>query len=107
ETNPATIGTRYIQAFVFIALLFAAGFLLRPYYQISKNLATPTWGLYSAGFMAILFAFLYWLIDIKKIQGWTGFFKPAASNPLLTYIIPDFIYYLTALLGISLFPASL
>ena len=30
--------------------------------------------------------------------------KPAASNPLLTYIIPDIIYYLTALLGIIIVP---
>jgi len=107
ETWPASIQSRYIMAFIFIALLFVAGYLLRPYYKISKIYATPTWCLYSAGFMSILFAFLYWLIDMKKVQGWTGFFKPAASNPLLTYIIPDFIYYLTALLGISLFPGSL
>ena len=32
------------------------------------------------------------------------FFKPAASNPLLTYIIPDIIYYVTALLGIVIVP---
>ena len=37
-------------------------------------------------------------------MGWTNFFKPAASNPLLTYIIPDIIYYVTALLGIVIVP---
>ena len=58
-------------------------------------------------FCSIIFCSLYWLIDIKKMQGWTNFFKPAASNPLLTYIIPDIIYYLTALLSISLWPESL
>jgi predicted acyltransferase len=58
--------------------------------------------LYSAGFATLIFAFLYWLIDIKQIKGWTAFLKPAASNPLLTYIIPDIIYYITALFGISL-----
>jgi hypothetical protein len=57
--------------------------------------------------MTIIFAFLYWLTDIKHVQGWTAFFKPAAANPLLTYIIPDFIYYFTGLIGISLFPGSL
>lgn len=107
ETKPVTIQGRYITAFVFILALFVAGYLLRPYYKISKIYATPTWCLYSAGFMAILFAFLYWLIDIKNVQGWTAFFKPAASSPLLTYIIPDFIEFLTAFLGISLFPDSL
>src|SRR4030095_7353235 len=95
---------RFLQAFVFTLLLFIVGYFLRPYFKISKIHATPTWCLYSAGFCYIVFAFLYWLIDIKKIQRWTNFFKPAGSNPLLTYIIPDIIYYLTSLLAISLFP---
>ncbi|HEY6976511.1 MAG TPA: DUF5009 domain-containing protein, partial [Chitinophagaceae bacterium] len=98
---------RFVQAFIFTLLLFIAGYFLRPYFKISKIYATPTWCLYSAGFCCIIFTFLYWLIDIKKIQRWTNFFKPAGSNPLLTYIIPDIIYYLTALLAISLFPDSL
>jgi predicted acyltransferase len=63
--------------------------------------------LYSAGSCCILFAFLYWLIDIKHVKRWTKFFQPAASNPLLTYILPDIIYYLTGLLGITLLPDSL
>jgi predicted acyltransferase len=107
ETRPVTIKTRFIQAFVFTVLLFTAGYFLRPYFKISKIHATPTWCLYSAGFCCIIFAFLYWLIDMKKNKRWTNFLKPAASNPLLTYIIPDIIYFLTALLGISLLPDSL
>ena len=107
EGKVVSTQNRFLQAFIFTALLFIAGYFLRPYYKISKIHATPTWGLYSAGFCCIIFAFLYWLIDKKKIQGWTNFFKPAGSNPLLTYIIPDIIYYLTALLAISLFPESL
>lgn len=107
ETRHRSTQARFVQGFVFIALLFIAGYFLRPYFKISKIHATPTWCLYSAGFCSILFMFLYWLIDRKKIQSWTGFFKPAASNPLLTYIIPDIIYFLTALLGISLLPHSL
>jgi hypothetical protein len=98
---------RFLQAFVFTLLLFIVGYFLRPYFKISKIYATPTWCLYSAGFCCIVFAFLYWLIDIKKIQRWTNFFKPAGSNPLLTYIIPDIIYYLTGFFAISLFPDSL
>ena len=107
ETKSVTIKTRFIQAFVFTVLLFTAGYFLRPYFKISKIHATPTWCLYSAGFCCIIFAFLYWLIDMKKNKRWTNFLKPAASNPLLTYIIPDIIYFLTALLGISLLPDSL
>ncbi len=107
ERKSISVNTRFVQAFIFAFLLFAAGYFLRPYFQISKIYATPTWCLYSAAFCTFLFIFLYWLIDINKIQEWTAFFKPAGANPLLTYIIPDIIYYLTALLGISLFPDSL
>lgn len=107
EKKATAISGRYVQVFIFIAVLFIAGYFLRPFFQISKIHATPTWCLWSAGFCSMIFCFLYWLIDIKKIQGWTNFFKPAASNPLLTYIIPDIIYYLTALLSVSLWPDSL
>jgi heparan-alpha-glucosaminide N-acetyltransferase len=107
ETKPVKIRTRFIQLLAFTILLFGVGYFLRPYFKISKIHATPTWCLYSAGFCCIIFAFLYWLIDMKKNKGWTNFLKPAASNPLLTYIIPDIIYYVTALFGISLLPEGL
>ncbi len=104
NTRALSERNRFFHALIFTILLFAAGYLLRPYFKISKVYATPTWCLYSAAFCTVFFAFLYWLIDKKKIQRWTNFFKPAGSNPLLTYIIPDIIYYLTGLLGIVLVP---
>jgi len=39
-----------------------------------------------------MFMILYWIVDMKNISGWASFIKPAGSNPLLTYILPD-IYY--------------
>jgi len=104
KAKPVTESMRFLDAISFALFLFIAGYFLRPYFKISKIYATPTWCLYSAGFCTIIFSFLYWLIDRKKIQGWTNFFKPAASNPLLTYIIPDIIYYATALMGIVIVP---
>jgi len=97
----------FLHALFFVMLLFLAGYFLRPLYKISKIHATPTWCLYSAAFCTILFAFLYWLIDRKKIRRWTNFFKPAGANPLLTYIIPDIVYYLAGLLGIAFVPQML
>jgi predicted acyltransferase len=107
SAKTARVQRRFINAVVFAALLFTAGYFLRPSYKISKVYATPTWSLYCAALCVLLFMFLYWLIDRKGIQKWTAFFKPAASNPLLTYILPDFIYYMAAIVGISLFPHSL
>ncbi len=91
---------RFILAIVFAGILFGVGYILRPYYTISKIYATPTWALYSAAVCSLLFVFLYWLIDLRKVSSWTSFFKPAASNPLLTYIIPFIVYALMKLLHI-------
>ena len=94
KNKAATLTKRYAQAAALAAALFAAGYLMRPYFKISKIYATPTWCLYSAAICVVLFALLYWIVDLKKIRGWLAFFKPAASDPLLTYIIPYIVYAL-------------
>ncbi|HEX4849982.1 MAG TPA: DUF5009 domain-containing protein, partial [Puia sp.] len=106
ESRKRNLQQRFVEIICFAVFLFFAGFLLRPYYPISKIYATPTWGFYCAAICSLLYALLYWLVDLEKVKNWTGFFKPAASNPLLTYIIPDIIFHLTALLHISLFPRA-
>ena len=104
ERKSKTTQKRFTEALIFTLVLFVIGFFLRPYYQISKIHATPTWALYSAGICCVIFMFLYWLIDLRKINVWTAFFKPAASNPLLTYIIPFIVYAIMRYFNIS-FPA--
>lgn len=85
----------------FAAMLFLAGYLIRPLYGISKVYATPTWCLYSSSICCAIFLLLFWLVDIKKINKWTVFLKPAGSNPLLAYIMPDIAYALIGILGIT------
>lgn len=103
----ADMGTRFTQAAIFMALLFIAGYIIHPYFKISKIYATPTWCLYSAGFCCIIFGLLYWLIDIQGKSKWTIFFKPAATNPLLTYIIPDILFSFFIFFKITIFPVRL
>jgi len=79
---------------------FIAGFVLRKWFIISKNMATPSWGFICNGISMILFALLYWIIDIKKRTKWTFFLKPAGENSLTTYLAPDIIYYLIWSTGI-------
>jgi hypothetical protein len=105
--NTTTITRRFGTATVFALILFIGGYLMRPYFKISKIYATPTWCLYSAGICCILFGLLYWLVDRKGISKWTAFFKPAAVNPLLTYIIPGILAALFSLLHVSIFPNNL
>ena len=90
ETAP-TIREKYIWSTGYTILLMLAGWLLMPF-GLAKIGSTPSWCLFSAGICVIIFMIMYWIVDIHKISGWASFIKPAGSNPLLTYILPD-IYY--------------
>ncbi|NSL89214.1 DUF5009 domain-containing protein [Chitinophaga sp. Mgbs1] len=90
----------------FLAILLIAAAMMRPAYKISKIHATPSWCLYSAAICVAVFSILYYLIDVKHISRWTTFFRPAGSNPLLTYILPDIVYFGMMLCGVGL-PAVL
>ncbi len=74
------------------ALVFlVAAWLLEPL-GLSKIRATPSWSLYCSGASTIIFLLLYWICDVKKKTSWAAFVKPAGSNTLLTYLLPDFFY---------------
>lgn len=87
--------------FVAIGILsLAAGFFLRNWFIISKIQGTPSWGLICNGISLIVFALLYWMIDIQGKSKWAVVFKPAGQNSLTTYLAPDVIYF--AIWGLSL-----
>jgi heparan-alpha-glucosaminide N-acetyltransferase len=82
------------------ALCIFAGFVLRKWFIISKIRATPSWGFLCNGISLIVFALLYWIIDVRKRTKWTFFLKPAGENSLTTYLAPDIIYYLIWMSGV-------
>jgi heparan-alpha-glucosaminide N-acetyltransferase len=84
------------------AISITAGFILRHWFIISKIQATPSWGLICNGISMLLFASLFWMIDIKKYSGWTFFLKPAGENSLTTYLAPNILYYIIWSTGIPL-----
>jgi len=86
-----------IVTFGIISLI--GGFILRKWFIISKIQATPSWGMICNGISLILFALLYWIIDIQKHIKWAFFLKPAGENSLTTYIAPDIVYYLIWMTG--------
>jgi heparan-alpha-glucosaminide N-acetyltransferase len=79
---------------------FAAGWLLKPF-GISKIRATPTWSLWSVAASCALFTALYWICDVRKQTRWAWLLRPAGSNTLLTYLVPDIYYFLAGLMGIE------
>lgn len=100
------IYTRFLFACLFALAAAIAGYIFRPYFGISKIYATPTWCLYCVAICTVLYSMLYWLTDVTKLNRWTAFFQPAASNALLVYILPAIIMYLQILLGLYFMPAA-
>jgi predicted acyltransferase len=82
-------------ALAYAAVLFAAGFAFR-FLGISKNAATPTWCLWSSGIGVVLFLAIYYLADVRRWQRWATLVKPAGSNTLLTYLLPDLFHFTVA-----------
>ena len=105
ERIAKSVQRRFLYAGLFALACFVSGYLIRPYYFISKIHATPTWCLCCSAICIAVFSILYWFTDIKKRYKWTGFFQPAASNALLVYILPNIIYYTQALFGWHFMPA--
>jgi hypothetical protein len=89
-------------ALPFAAICLITGRLLTPL-GISKIRATPTWCLYCVGCFVLLFVLLYWVCDVLHHTRWARFTRPAGSNTLLTYLLPDFWYFILGVLGITWF----
>jgi len=84
-------------------LSLSAGFFLRNWFIISKIYGTPSWGMICNGISLIVFALLYWIIDIQGKSKWAAVFKPAGQNSLTTYLAPDVIYFIIWGLSLPLF----
>ncbi len=97
-----TVRFRITFALSFAAVTLLAAYLLTPL-GISKNRATPTWGLYSIGASILLFTLLYWIADVRQHTRWAAFVRPAGSNTLLTYLLPDLWYFFLRAFGITWF----
>ena len=92
-------------ALAYAAVLFAAGWLLTPF-GISKIRATPTWCLYCAASSTLIFLVLYWVADVRRLTKWASFVKPAGSNTLLTYLLPDIFYAVHGWYLLAFLPAQ-
>lgn len=82
-----------------------AGLLLRPLWGIHKLNSAPSWILCSVAIACAVYSLLYWLVDMKKITGWTALIAPAGYNTLLMYMLPYIFYSVLAVLGIDFLQA--
>ncbi|HAH24492.1 MAG TPA: DUF5009 domain-containing protein, partial [Prolixibacteraceae bacterium] len=84
-------------------LSLASGFFLRNWFIISKIQGTPSWGMICNGISMMVFALLFWIVDIQGKSKWAAVFKPAGQNSLTTYLAPDVLYFIIWGLGLHLF----
>lgn len=85
---------RIILVFVALGILsLVSGFILRNWFIISKIMATPSWGMICSGISFLVFALIYWLVDVKGLRRWAAFVRPAGKHSLTTYLAPDILYH--------------
>ena len=92
--------SRLALALGFAAAALIAARLLTPL-GISKIRATPTWCLYSIGAAVLVFTLLYWICDVRGKSAWAAPVRAAGENALLTYLLPDIFYFVTAWVGFT------
>ena len=85
---------------VFAAGTLAAAKLVRPLWGAQKQQSTPSWGLYSIGLSVAIFAFVYWLVDVRQVKAWGTMFRPVGKNPLLPYFLHYMFHPLLYVLGL-------
>ncbi len=100
EHRWVTTRQKMMPALAFAVLTLVLGLLLRPL-GISKIRATPTWSLWSIGASTVLFMALYGICDVRRWTVWAALLRPAGENTLLTYLLPDFYFYLVSWLGVG------
>ena len=49
----------------------------------------------------LLFALLYWVVDMRGRNGWARLVEPAAANPLVTYLLPFIVLSALTLTGLD------
>ncbi len=89
-----------LTAVVFAAIALTAGWLCAPL-GISKIRATPAWTLWNVGAAVLVFTFLYWICDQWRKTAWAAPVRPAGSNTLLTYLLPDLWYFVLGAFGFT------
>jgi predicted acyltransferase len=62
------------------------GYGLNPVTPIIKRISTSSFVIVSGGWTILTLAFSYWLIDIRKKQKWSIFFRVVGMNPLFIYL---------------------
>ena len=72
--------------------LYVIGEIVRPLHGINKSAHTESYALVTGGISCLLFAAVYFAVDIKKWNCARTLLVPIGQNALLAYLIPDILF---------------
>ncbi|MBD3629040.1 DUF5009 domain-containing protein [Cyclobacterium sp.] len=73
------------------ALLIGYGLDWAGITPIIKRISTSAFVFASGGWAILALALFYWLIDVKKVKGWTFFFIIVGMNPIFIYLFAQIL----------------
>lgn len=88
--------TPYRMAFAGIAMILIA-MVWNQVLPFNKPLWSSSFVLYTCGWAVLIWFFMFWIIDVKGIKGWTSFFLVFGTNALFTYILSELLLMLNYL----------
>jgi predicted acyltransferase len=94
---------RIVAALAFAFFLGVAATMLHSLHGIdrmfiyNKNTATPPWCLISSAWTALIWAGVYWVIEVKGCGFYSGVLKSAGQNALFAFILGPIVYTLLEL----------
>jgi predicted acyltransferase len=83
-----------------------AGKVLDLWFPINKNLWTPSFVIFTAGFAMVALGICYWILDIQQWRGWAKPFLVFGVNPIAAYVFAEMIAHWIDRMGIQLADGS-
>ena len=67
----------------------AVGLALSPWFPIIKRIWTPSFAVYSAGWVTLMLAGFYWIIDVRGRRRWAFPLVVVGTNSIAAYVIAN------------------
>ncbi|HEU5186602.1 MAG TPA: hypothetical protein VFU01_18665 [Gemmatimonadaceae bacterium] len=84
--SPRPLSERLAGLFAIGSIAMVAGLIWNWAFPINKNLWTSSYVVFTAGMGAVAIATCIWLIDVKRVTGWTKPFVVFGMNPILAFV---------------------
>jgi len=87
--------------FIYGNVFLCIGLLMDNWLPINKNLWTTSYSVFMAGMALNVFAFCYWLIDVKGYRRWAKPFQIYGLNAITMFALAGLIGRLTAIIKVT------